>query len=117
SRKPPGRKRRGAPSRPRMVDSTPTAEAPPSITAAMRPDSPARTWSARVGETLPEGLAEGAANGPPKVLSRARATGWAGTRRATVGKPAVAKGERPEPSRKGSTKVRGPGQKASAKAR
>ena len=43
-----------------------------------------------VGLTAPEGLAEGAASGPPKAASRRRASGCAGTRSATVGRPAVA---------------------------
>ena len=44
---------------------------------------------ARVGETLPEGLADGAAKGPSNAARSARATGWAGTRIATVGNSAV----------------------------
>ena len=42
-----------------------------------------------VGLIRPEGLAEGAATTPPKACSKSCATGWAGTRIATVSSPAV----------------------------
>ena len=45
------------------MDSSPTAQGPPSSTAAIRPERPSSTCAARVGDTRPEGLAEGAASG------------------------------------------------------
>ena len=60
---------------------------------------------------------EGAASGPPKASSRRRASGCAGTRTATVGRPAVAASASPASGRRGSTSVSGPGQKRSASAR
>ena len=46
----------------------PTGEAPPSSTASMRPSRSPSTWSASVGLTRPERLAEGAATGRPALL-------------------------------------------------
>ena len=110
--RPPGRSSTGAPSsKPRMVDSRPSGQAPPSRTAAMRPPRPSRTCARVVGLTRPEGLAEGAASGPPKAASRRCASGCAGTRSATVARPAVARSARPESGRRGRTSVSGPGQK------
>ena len=96
-----------------MVDSSPTSQAPPSTTAAIRPSSPASTCAGDVGLIRPDGLADGAATGPPNAASSARATGCAGTRTATVSSPAVTSGESPAPARSGSTSVSGPGQNAS----
>ena len=45
----------------------------------------------------PEGLAEGAASGPPKACNNRCARGCAGTRTATVSSPAVTSGEIPAP--------------------
>ncbi len=83
----------------------------------MRPARPSRTWAGVVALTRPEGLAEGAASGPAKAASRRRASGCAGTRSATVARPAVASSERPVAGRRGSTRVSGPGQKRAASAR
>ena len=78
-----------------IVDSTPTAQAPPSTTAAIRPARPSSTCAARVGLTRPEGLADGAASGPPNARSTPCATGCAGTRIATVGRSAVTSARQP----------------------
>jgi hypothetical protein len=57
-------------------------------------------------------LAEGAAMGREAAWMRARATGWAGTRTATVSSPPVVmRGTAPA---RGSTRVSGPGQKRRA---
>src|SRR6056297_2036766 len=98
-----------------MVDSTPTSQAPPSRMASIRPERPAYTCAASVGLIRPDGLAEGAATGPPNVLNSCLATGCAGTRMARVGKSAVTSGDRPEFDFKGKTSVKGPGQKALAR--
>ena len=60
--------------------------------------------------TLPEGLALGAATGRPASRNRAAATGWAGTRSATVPSPALTSSDRGVSARRGNTKVRAPGQ-------
>ncbi len=52
-----------------------------------RPASWRATCSARVGLTRPNGLAEGAASGAPTARMRLSATGWSGTRSATVSRP------------------------------
>ena len=63
----------GRPVRSSTVDSTPTAQGPPSTTAAMRPPSPSSTCAAVVGLTWPERLAEGAATGRPTCAQQRRA--------------------------------------------
>ena len=50
----------------------------------------------------------------PKVLSKARATGCAGTRTATVSRPARARSATPQSGCFASTNVSGPGQNAAA---
>src|SRR5690242_17987700 len=70
-----------------MVDSTPTWQGPPSSRKSTSSPSSARTWSAVVGLTEPKRFADAAATAPPKADSRASATGWSGTRTATVTKP------------------------------
>ena len=78
----------------------------------MRPSRPRRTCSASVGDSSVERLALGAAIGAPTARSSASATGWAGTRTATVGPPAVvASGTA---AFRGTTSVSGPGQKRRA---
>ena len=52
--------------------------------------------------------------GPSKAASRARATGCAGTRTATLSRPASARSATPQSGRFGSTSVSGPGQNAAA---
>ena len=74
-----------------MVDSTPTGQGPASITMSMRPRRSASTCAALVGETWPELLADGATTGPSKAASNACATGCAGTRTATLSRPASAR--------------------------
>ena len=59
-------------------------------------------------------MADGAAIGRPVSRSKACATGWAGTRTATVSSPALASSDNPLPARRGSTRVSGPGQKRAA---
>ena len=89
--KPPGRSSVGSPMQETMVDSTPTAHGPASITMSMRPRRSASTCAGVVGEMWPERLAEGATTGPPKASSNAWATGCAGTRTATLSSPASAR--------------------------
>ena len=69
-----------------------------------------------VGETPPERFAEGAAMGRPTDCSKACATGCAGTRTASVSRPAPASNATGQVTRRGSTIVSGPGQNASASA-
>ena len=59
----------------------------------------------------------GPAIGRSAAVSRANATGWAGTRNATPARPAQARSQVAPPARRGTTSVSGPGQKASARAR
>jgi hypothetical protein len=99
-----------------MVDSTPIAQGPASRTASTAPPSPSTTWPAAVALIRPEGLAEGAATGRPRPRSTACITGCAGTRMATVGRPAETRGAMPDRSRSGRTSDIAPGQKASASA-
>ncbi len=113
--RPPGRSKVGSPRQATMVDSTPTGQGPASITMSMRPRRSASTCAALVGETWPERLAEGATTGPLKAASKARATGCAGTRTATLSRPASARSATPQSGRFGSTSVSGPGQNAAAK--
>ena len=120
---PPAARRRGAageavpPRQATMVDSTPTWVAPPSSTASMRPSRSPSTWSASVGLTRPERLAEGAATGRPACCRSAWARGWAGTRRPTLSRPARARSEIVQVGATGTTRVSGPGQNASASCR
>ena len=83
----------------------------------MRPPRSARTWAALVAVIRPDRFAEGAATGPPKARRSALASGWAGTRIATVERPAVARSERPLSMRRRSTRVSGPGQNVVANRR
>ena len=80
----------------------------------MRPRRSASTCAARVGETWPERLAEGATIGPPNAASSAAPAGCAGTRSATLSRPASASSATGQSGRLGSTSVRGPGQNAAA---
>ncbi len=96
------------------VDSTPTGQAPPSITNSTLSPRSAITWSALVGDSRPEGLALGAASGRPAIISKVCAILCAGTRIATLSNPAVASREILQSRRRGSTSVSGPGQKARA---
>ena len=91
------------------VDSTPTEVGPPSRRSSIRPSRSSRTCSAHVGLGRPERLAEGAAMGREAAWMRAWATGWAGTRTATVSSPPVV--TRGTARARGSTRVSGPGQK------
>ena len=78
--------------------------------SGMRPPSEASTWLARVGLIRPLALADGAASGLPTASSSACIAGWAGTRSAMVGRPAVTMlGDAAHPSRSGTTSVSGPG--------
>ena len=100
-----------------MVDSTPTVQAPPSSTAAIRPSRPpsgSSTSAARVGLMRPEALAEGIASGTPAACITARASGWAGTLSPTLSSPAVTREAIPASGRSATTSVSGPGQNAAA---
>ena len=100
-----------------IEDSMPKPVGPPSITRSMRPPRLFITWSAVVGEIAVERFALGAAMGSPAASSSEIATGCAGTRRATVGPPAAASATTPpSPSRRATTSVSGPGQKARGEA-
>ena len=85
--RPPGRSSIGWSKMPTMVDSTPTATAPPSTIRSIRPSRSLCTWAAMVGDTWPDRLADGATTGRPKTRRMSRATGCAGIRIATVSRP------------------------------
>ena len=68
-------------------------------------------WSARHG---PTDWPTAPPPAPPKARRISRATGWAGTRIATVSRPAVARSATGQSLALGSTSVSGPGQNASA---
>ena len=80
-----------------------------------RPSMSSKTSAAVVGLGRPERLALGAAMGTPAVSISALATGCEGMRTATVASPAVTRDG--TFSLLGKISVRGPGQKASIKAR
>ena len=90
--RPPGRSSVDVGSNPMIVLSRPTGHGPLSSTAAMRPLSPSMTWAALVGLIVPEGLAEGAATGPPNCANSFWASRCSGTRRAMVGRSALTRG-------------------------
>ena len=105
-------RRRGR--RPRS-NSTPTGVSPPSSIASIRPSRSSRTWLARVGLTRPERLAEGAATGrPTRPAAPARADGRAPAGRRSAGRRGRGR-RRACPDAAGTTRVRGPGQNASAR--
>ena len=86
----PGRSTTGAPRlRSTMVDSRPTRHGPPSRISGTASPNSARTCAAVVGLMWPKRLADGAAMPLPNARSRASASGWSGTRRATVSCPPV----------------------------
>ena len=96
----------------RWSNSRPTGQGPPSSTAAMRPPRPSSTCARVVGLTRPEGLADGAASGPPKAASRRlreRVRGHPQRDGRQAG--GRASSESRAPGRRGSTSVSGPGQK------
>ena len=95
-----------------MVDSTPTAQGPPSTMPSIRPSMSSRTSWAQVQLGRPERLALGAATGTPASRRRARATGWSGQRMPTVSSPAVVASGTMGLRRR--IMVRGPGQKRRA---
>ncbi len=111
---PPGRSRIGvSPAKATIVDSIPTAQAPPSridatdiaeIVGDVRAPS-----SARCGRT---GWPTGAAMPPPNAASSARATGCDGTRSPTLSWPPVTMSETCEA--RGRISVSGPGQNVAA---
>jgi len=99
------------------VDSTPTLQGPPSSTSAIGPGSlpkESSTCSAAVGLSLPDRLALGAASGRSVARSSRRATGCAGTRMARLSSPALASSDTGQLSRRGRTRVSGPGQNRAA---
>jgi hypothetical protein len=114
---PPGRSSRSPPSGSiaTTVDSTPTAQGPPSITIETRPHNSWTTSEAVVGLIRPNRFALGAASGTPAAAIRARATGCEGARRAIVARPLVARSGTIGVF--GRTRVSGPGQNASTSAR
>ena len=87
---PPGRSSTGtSPAKATIVDSIPTAHAPPSSICATASPRSSATCRAVVGEMRPKRLADGAAMPPPKARSSARATGCDGTRKPTLSWPPV----------------------------
>ena len=115
--RPPGRSSIGASKHPTMVDSTPTATAPPSTIRSIRPARSLCTWAAVVGETWPDRLAEGATTGPPNARRKSPAPPDA---REPGSRSYRARRWRDRPPSQspvfGSTSVSGPGQNASASA-
>ena len=111
---PPGRSRRSVPASTfTMVDSSPTSVGPPSTMSGILSPRSASTASAVVEVMRPEELALGAASGRPK-RAMSPAPKPCGMRSAIVSRPAVTSGWMPAPPASGSTRVSGPGQKASA---
>ena len=98
-----------------MVDSSPTAQGPPSNIKSTFAPKPSRTCCAVVGLMRPDGLAEGATIGRPNARKSSCATACRGTRRAMDAKPAEASSETLQPAWRGKTKVKGPGQNRAAK--
>ena len=87
---PPGRRSRGGSCvRSSTVDSTPTAQLPPSMIMSIRPPTSSSTSWAEVQLGRPEVLALGAAMAIPASRIMARVTGWLGQRTPTVSRPAV----------------------------
>ena len=96
-----------------MVDSTPTAQGPPSTMPSIFPSMSSSMAAAVVGLGRPEVLPDGAATGTPARAMISRQRGWAGQRIPTVSSPAVtASGTRPLRFR---IIVSGPGQNRSAR--
>jgi len=89
-----------------MVDSMPTLEAPPSSTTFAL-----RASCGKVGLSLPEGLALGAAMGVLTALRNLKAMGWDGILKATVVSPATAFEAMLAFGNNGNTIVRGEGKK------
>ena len=112
----PGRSNRGV-SRERSmtVDSRPRAVGPLSRIRSIWPSRSLKTWRAIVGEMPVDRLALGAATGLPARAISNLATFVSGTRTPTVSRPAVTtSGIRAD---RGRTRVKGPGQHASARIR
>ena len=99
------------------VDSSPIGAGPPSRMIATLAPRSASTCAAVVGLTCPERLALGAAIGRSAARSSAWATGCAGTLSAMVSRPAVARSATGQPACLAITRVRAPGQSASANCR
>ena len=97
-----------------IVDSRPIWQRPPSRIRSISGPKSRATCAAVTGLTRPERLADGAASGRPAAAITASATGCAGTRSATLCKPARAAAQTVALGASGTTRVRGPGQKASA---
>ena len=91
-----------------MVDSTPTAQGPPSTMAGILPFMSSSTSWALVQLGRPEVLALGAAMGTPAASMMAKVTGWSGQRTPTVSSPPVVRSG--TLSFRGRIMVRGPGQ-------
>ena len=72
-----------------MVDSTPTAQGPPSTMPSIFPFISSSTSAAQVQLGRPEVLALGAATGTPASRMTASVTAWSGQRTPTVSSPAV----------------------------
>ena len=113
---PPGRKSVALPSRNWMtVDSSPTAQGPPSRTMSTAEPSDRFTWAAVVGLMRPDRLALGAAIGRSTSFSSASAMSCWGTRKAMLSNPAEANNDTGQSLRRSTTSVSGPGQNTRAK--
>ena len=99
-----------------MVDSTPTAQGPPSKIMSTLSPRLSNTCCAVVGLMDLNLLAEGATIGTPLFLMRSRATGCAGMRTAMLGRPEQARSIAALLSLRLSTMVSGPGQNFRARA-
>ena len=95
------------------MDSRPTVVSPPSRINRFGKSS--STWLAWVGLVFPEGFALGAARSLPNFCRSVKARGWLGTRIARESSPALARRERGEETRRGKTRVKGPGQNVFAR--
>ena len=114
---PPGRNRRAiSPVQSIMVDSRPDSQGPPSSTRSNLPSSPSKTCVAVLGLIRPDGLALGAAIGLPKACKSVWAPRCAGTRIPSLLNPAVVSTATGQSSLRCKINVRGPGQKALARA-
>ncbi len=96
-----------------MVDSTPTAQGPPSTMPLIFPSMSSSMSAMLVGLGRPEVFPDGAATGTPAAAMTARHTGWAGQRMPTVSSPAVTASGTTGLRRR--IMVRGPGQNRSAR--
>jgi len=97
------------------VDSSPISQLPPSRTLGAFSPKESKMCCGQVGLVELERLALGAASGKSRLCRTSLKRGWAGARRATLGKPAEIRSGMQ--GFLGRIMVRGPGQKCFAKTR